>query len=99
MDRNRQKPLPVLINPFAAWTEFTLRMWGFRRSGEPSSVPARPVAVAVIPPSDAPRVKAPAAAPVTNAKRKPAKRAAGRRKSASKKVKARARRASRRAAR
>ena len=66
MDRNREKPPTVFINPFAAWTELALRMWGFGRSGERVSVPARPVAVAVIPSSDAPET----------AKRKPAKRAA-----------------------
>ena len=96
MDRNREKPPPVFINPFAAWTELALRMWGFGRSGERVSVPARPVAVAVIPSSDAPET----------AKRKPAKRApkagtsakagksarARRTRSASKKAKARGRR-------
>ena len=105
MDRNREKPLPVFINPLTAWTEFTLRLWGFGRPGERVSVPAKPVAVAVIPSSDAPHT----------AKPKPAKRAAGGRKSAKasksarsggrrssagpKKAKARGRRSSSRAGR
>lgn len=96
MDRNREKPLPLFINPFAAWTELALRMWGFGRSGERVSIPAKPVAVAVIPSGDAPEA----------ARRKPATRAAGagksakagksasakRTRSASKKAKARGRR-------
>lgn len=81
MDRNREKRLPVFINPFAAWTELALRMWGFGRSDERPSVPANPVAVAVIPASDAPapsapRVSASAAKPESKVGRKPAKRSA-----------------------
>jgi hypothetical protein len=89
MDRNREKPLAVLVNPFSFWTDLALTMWGFRRP-EPhvSEAPARErVAVAVIPAGDAPakrRVKKPKAArakprrSVAPAKRKSkAKRARG----------------------
>lgn len=88
MDRNREKRLPVFINPFAAWTELALRMWGFGRSDERPSVPANPVAVAVIPASDAPAPSAPrvsasaAAKPESKVGRKPAKRSAKAAKSA-----------------
>lgn len=69
MDRNREKP-PVFLNPFAVWTELAFKMWGLGQSSVRPKAPADPVAVAVIPTSDAP----PSAPRVQQ--QKPAKRVA-----------------------
>ena len=50
MDQKPKPPFPF-GNPFAMWTEFAWKLWGFGKPAAPSSAEKQPVAV--IPTKDA----------------------------------------------
>jgi hypothetical protein len=49
MNPKPQKPSLLFASPFAWWTDFALKMWGFGKS----DAPEKQVAVAVVPTDDA----------------------------------------------
>lgn len=53
MDPKPQKPSFPFANPFSAWTELALKLWGFGKTAARPATSEKQVAVAVIPTADA----------------------------------------------
>ena len=62
MDPKPQKPSSLFASPFSLWTEYAFKLWGFGKPAERSDTSQQPVAVAVIPTTDAQSPQPPKAA-------------------------------------